>query len=75
MAGWQVADVILDPYPFGGDTSSREAFLVGTPIVTLPSEQLPGRYTQVRTKILYIYCTNHRRVHAIGWGGRVGLLP
>eukprot|EP01116_Phalansterium_solitarium_P013442 TRINITY_DN30807_c0_g1_i1.p1 TRINITY_DN30807_c0_g1~~TRINITY_DN30807_c0_g1_i1.p1 ORF type:complete len:680 (-),score=155.30 TRINITY_DN30807_c0_g1_i1:256-2295(-) len=41
-----IADVILDPYPFGGDTSSREAFLMGTPVVTLPADQLAGRYTQ-----------------------------
>ena len=31
------ADVILDSYPFGGYTTTLEAFAVGsTPIVTLP---------------------------------------
>ncbi len=39
------ADVLLDPHPFGGDTSTREALLMGTPVVTLPSPQLAGRYS------------------------------
>ena len=38
--------VLLDPHPFGGDTSSRESLFMETPVVTLPSEQLAGRYTQ-----------------------------
>ena len=38
--------VLLDPHPFGGDTSSRESLYMKTPVVTYPSEQLAGRYTQ-----------------------------
>ena len=38
--------MLLDPHPFGGDTSSRESLFMETPVVTLPSEQLAGRYTQ-----------------------------
>ena len=39
--------VLLDPHPFGGDTSTRESLFMETPVVTLPSEQLAGRYSQV----------------------------
>jgi protein O-GlcNAc transferase len=40
-----MADVILDPLPFGGGLSSHEAFLVGTPVVTQPGDFLRGRIT------------------------------
>lgn len=41
------ADVVLDTHPFGGCTTSIEALLAGTPVVTLPhSLALPGRFTQ-----------------------------
>ena len=43
---YNVGAVLLDPHPFGGDTSSRESLFMETPVVTLPSEQLAGRYTQ-----------------------------
>ncbi|HEY6864453.1 MAG TPA: hypothetical protein VI319_11195 [Burkholderiales bacterium] len=39
------ADVILDPFYFGGCNSSCEALALGAPVVTLPSGQLPGRFT------------------------------
>ena len=39
------ADVVLDPYHFGGWNSSCDAFALGRPIVTLPGFLLPGRYT------------------------------
>ena len=42
----ECAAVLLDPHPFGGDTSSRESLFMETPVVTLPSVQLAGRYTQ-----------------------------
>ncbi|WP_010586090.1 TIGR03032 family protein [Schlesneria paludicola] len=40
-----LADVVLDPFPFGGGNSSYEALSMGVPIVTLPSEYLCGRIT------------------------------
>ena len=40
-----VADVMLDPFPFGGGNTSYEAFAVDTPIVTWPSPFLRGRIT------------------------------
>ena len=40
-----VADVIIDPFHFGGCNTSAEALSLGTPIVTLPAFQLPGRFT------------------------------
>lgn len=39
------ADVMLDPWHFGGGNSSYEALALGTPIVTLPGAFLRGRVT------------------------------
>lgn len=40
------SDVILDSYPFGGYTTTLEAFAAGSvPIVTLPHPMMPGRCT------------------------------
>ncbi|HEY2415988.1 MAG TPA: tetratricopeptide repeat protein [Pirellulaceae bacterium] len=41
-----LADVLLDPFPYGGGNSSLEAFSFGVPVVTLPTEFLRGRITQ-----------------------------
>lgn len=41
----KVSDVVLDTFVFGGGNSSMEAFAVGRPVVTLPSDQLRGRLT------------------------------
>ena len=41
----RLADVLLDPFPFGGGNSSYEALAMGTPIVTWPSRFLRGRIT------------------------------
>lgn len=39
------ADVVLDPFHFGGNNSSCEALSLGIPVVTLPAFQLRGRFT------------------------------
>jgi len=39
------AEVVLDPFPFAGGHTSLEALAMGTPIVTLPTDQLRGRLT------------------------------
>ena len=39
------ADLMLDPFPFGGGHSSYEALAIGLPVVTLPGEFLRGRLT------------------------------
>ncbi len=36
------ADVLLDPHPFGGGTTSYDGFALGTPVVTMPSRLLRG---------------------------------
>lgn len=39
------ADVVLDPFYFGGCNSSCDAFALAAPVVTLPGFLLPGRFT------------------------------
>ena len=41
----KLADVVLDPFHFGGGNSSLEAFACSVPVVTLPSPFLRGRLT------------------------------
>jgi predicted O-linked N-acetylglucosamine transferase (SPINDLY family) len=38
-----LADVLLDPFPFGSGNSAYEAFAMGTPVVTLPGRFMRGR--------------------------------
>ena len=40
-----IADVIIDPYPFGGCNTSFSAFSMGIPIVTMPADFINGRFT------------------------------
>jgi protein O-GlcNAc transferase len=40
-----LADVIFDPFPFGGGNTSHEVLAVGTPVVTWPGRYLRGRIT------------------------------
>ena len=39
------ANVILDPFHFGGNNTSSEALALGIPVVTLPSPFVRGRFT------------------------------
>ena len=41
----RAADVLLDPFHFGGGNTTYEAFAVGTPIVTWPGALMRGRVT------------------------------
>ena len=41
----RVADVVLDPFHYGGGNTSYETLAVGTPIVTLPAAFMRGRVT------------------------------
>ena len=45
MSLYRIADVMLDPYPFGGYTTSFEGFSAGIPTVTLPHYLMMGRCT------------------------------
>ena len=50
----KLTDVVLDSYFFGGDTTTREAFEIGAPIVTLPDNYLGSRWTYAYYKIMNI---------------------
>ena len=47
-----LSDVILDSYPAGGCTTTREALEVGGIVVTLPSTYLGGRWSLAYYKIM-----------------------
>jgi predicted O-linked N-acetylglucosamine transferase (SPINDLY family) len=47
-----VSTCLLDSYPFGNLNTCMEAYLVGCPTVTLPTNKLNGRFTQAYNKIL-----------------------
>ena len=46
------ADVILDPFPFGGLISTIDIFSCGRTIITLPGEKLYGRFTSGLYKVM-----------------------
>ena len=54
MAMYSHCDVVLDSTFFGGDTTTREAFEVGAPIITLPRRYLGSRWTQAYYTIMGI---------------------
>uniref|UniRef100_A0A7S2DQ81 O-GlcNAc transferase C-terminal domain-containing protein n=1 Tax=Haptolina brevifila TaxID=156173 RepID=A0A7S2DQ81_9EUKA len=45
MALYSISDVNLDSYPAGGCTTTREAFQVGSAVVTLPAQYLGSRWS------------------------------
>lgn len=40
-----LADITLDPFPFGGGNTQLESFAFGTPVITKPDDYLKGRIT------------------------------
>lgn len=50
----QFATIQLDSYPFGGYTTTIEAFESGLPVLTLPHEQLNGRCSAAFLRMLGI---------------------
>ncbi|KAK1735357.1 hypothetical protein QTG54_013971 [Skeletonema marinoi] len=45
LALYREAAVVLDSYPAGGDTTTREVIEMGKPLVTLPARLLGGRWS------------------------------
>lgn len=43
LARIQVADLMLDPWPYGGHTSTSDALYAGVPVLTMNGTNFPGR--------------------------------
>jgi predicted O-linked N-acetylglucosamine transferase (SPINDLY family) len=70
------ADVQLDPIHFGGGNTSYDAFSVGTPIVTLPSKFLRGRFTLAMYKQMgFLDCVAGDRADYVKLALRLGTNP
>jgi len=41
-----IVDVLIDSFPFGGHTTSMDAFSAGCPVVSMPTDLMSGRCTQ-----------------------------
>jgi len=54
MAMYKLSDVVLDSVFFGGDTTTREAFEVGAPVITLPGKTIGQRWTQAYYRVMEI---------------------
>ena len=54
MAMYMVSDVVLDSAYFGGDTTTREAFEVGSPVVTIPHKTIGQRWTYAYYRMMGI---------------------
>lgn len=54
MAMYKLSDVVLDSVYFGGDTTTREAFEVGAPVITLPGRTIGQRWTQAYYRVMGI---------------------
>ena len=80
MAMHKNVDVVLDSIYFGGDTTTREAFEAGAPVITIPGDYLGERWTQAYykrmgildyiahnlTHSMHLYCkTKLRNIYSI----------
>ena len=57
----EAVDVVLDSFPFGGHTSTMDAFSIGRVVVTLPTHLMSGRCTQVRLNAFVLRCISAHR--------------
>ena len=55
MALHTLSDVILDSYPAGGCTTTRESLEVGGLVVTLPARYLGSRWTLAYYSIIGVW--------------------
>jgi predicted O-linked N-acetylglucosamine transferase (SPINDLY family) len=59
-ANLQIADVVLDTYPYNGATTTLEALWMGIPLVTQAGQQFTARYS-------YSFLTNAGVSEGIAW--------
>jgi len=52
LALYALSDVILDSYPAGGCTTTREVLAIGKALVTLPARLLGGRWSYAYYQIM-----------------------
>jgi predicted O-linked N-acetylglucosamine transferase (SPINDLY family) len=71
-----LAEVMLDPFPFGGGNTSYEALALGIPIVTLPTSLLRGRFTYASYRQMGIMdCVATNPQHYVEIAIKLGTTP
>lgn len=52
LSRYQAVDIVLDPFPFTGSTTTFESLWMGVPVVTLEGETMVGRWSSAMLRTL-----------------------